>query len=140
MELESYLEELQNAAERAAELTQQLLAFSRRQIIKPEAISLNDLLLDTAPMLRRVINENIELITIPDPDLWTTWADPGQIQRVILNLAVNARDAMPEGGRLTLATANLRVDHSSATPYPEVMPGDYALLTVSGLLNIPRFQ
>jgi len=129
--LQSYLEGVYNAAQRAADLTQQLLAFSRRQIINPEAINLNDLLLEMAPILRRVINENIELVTLPSRHLWTTWADPSQIERVIINLVLNARDAQLEGGKIIIATENVHLDHSDPSPYPEVLPGDYVLLIVS---------
>ena len=129
--LQSYLEGVQSTAQRAADLTQQLLAFSRRQIINPETININHLLLEMTPMLRRVINENIELVTLPTQNLWNTWADPSQIHRVIINLVLNARDAMLEGGQLTLATENVHVDQSGPSLYPEVLPGDYALLVVS---------
>jgi CheY-like chemotaxis protein len=78
-----------------------------------------------------VINENIDLVTLLSPDLWDTWADPRQIERVIINLVVNARDALLEGGRVVLATENVQVDPSDSSPYPEVVPGDYALLVVS---------
>jgi two-component system cell cycle sensor histidine kinase/response regulator CckA len=127
----SYLEDIQSAAQRAADLTQQLLAFSRRQMIDPRVIDLNDLLLRMLPMLRRVIGENIELVTLLAPDLWTTWADPGQMQRVVMNLVVNARDAMPVGGKLTIETTNLSLDQMSVRPCPEVNPGDYVLLAIS---------
>jgi two-component system, cell cycle sensor histidine kinase and response regulator CckA len=127
----SYLEDIQSAAQRAADLTQQLLAFSRRQMIDPRVIDLNDLLLSMLPMLRRVISENIELVTLLAPDLWTTWADPGQMQRVVMNLVVNARDAMPVGGKLTIETTNLSLDQMSVRPCPEVNPGDYVLLAIS---------
>jgi signal transduction histidine kinase len=129
--LQSYLEGVHHAARRAADLTQQLLAFSRRQIINPETVNLNDLLREMSTILRRVINENIDLVTLLSPDLWDTWADPRQIERVIINLVVNARDALLEGGRVVLATENVQVDPSDSSPYPEVVPGDYALLVVS---------
>jgi PAS domain S-box-containing protein len=100
------LEEIRRAVERAADLTCQLLAFSRRQILQPKVISLNDVLADLNQMLRRVIGEDIVLRAIPAPDLRLVRADPGQIEQVILNLALNARDAMPQGGSLTVETAN----------------------------------
>ena len=91
---------------RAANLTRQLLAFARKQLIEPKVLDLNDLILDMNKLLRRVIGENIELISLPEPDLRRVRVDPGQIEQVLVNLAVNARDAMPRGGMLTIETAN----------------------------------
>ncbi|MEW6247374.1 MAG: PAS domain S-box protein [Nitrospirota bacterium] len=101
-------EEILKAAERAASLTQQLLAFSRRQVIQPKTVDLNALLTDLMGMLRRVIGEDIRLVARLEPGLWPVTADPGQLEQVVLNLAVNARDAMPQGGVLTIETANAR--------------------------------
>lgn len=129
--LRTYLADIQSAAQRAADLTQQLLAFSRRQMIDPEVINLNDLLLSMLPMQRRIIRENIDLVTLLAPDLWLTWADPGQMQRVVMNLVMNAHDAMLNGGKLTVETMNVSLDKLSLRHYPEVNPGDYVLLAIS---------
>lgn len=106
-------EEILKAAERAASLTQQLLAFSRRQVIQPKTVDLNALLTNLMGMLRRVIGEDIRLVARLEPGLWPITADPGQLEQVVLNLAVNARDAMPQGGVLTVETANVREEPSS---------------------------
>ena len=103
------LDEVRTAAQRAAELTRQLLAFGRRQSLRPETLDLNSRVLGFEKMLRRLIGEDIDISVRLAPDLWNTEADPGQIDQVILNLAVNARDAMPGGGRITIATANVEV-------------------------------
>ena len=100
------IKEIRNAGDRAAELTMQLLAFSRKQMLQPRVLSLNDIVRDSDKMLRRVIGEEIELICVLDPSLRPVEADPGQLHQVIVNLAVNARDAMPGGGKLTIETAN----------------------------------
>ena len=101
-----HIKEIRNAGDRAAELTMQLLAFSRKQLLQPKVLSLNDIVRDSDKMLRRVIGEEIELICVLDPSLRPVEADPGQLHQVIVNLAVNARDAMPNGGKLTIETAN----------------------------------
>jgi PAS domain S-box-containing protein len=101
------IQEVQKAAERAGNLTRQLLAFARRQVIEPKVINLNDLILDMEKMLHRLIGEDIELTTRPSSELWPIKVDPGQIEQVLVNLVVNARDAMPEGGKLTIETANV---------------------------------
>ncbi len=125
------LEEIRRTADRAASLTRQLLAFSRRQIMEPRILNLNDLFLDLNRMLRRLIGENIELITVPAPDLKPVKADPGQIEQVLTNLAVNARDAMPDGGRLVIQTRNAILDPEFAREHPETTPGEYVLFTVT---------
>jgi len=119
------------AAERASNLTRQLLAFSRRQIIAPSIVSLNDIILNLGKMLRRLISENIEMEIIPAPDLGAVRVDPGQIEQVLTNLVVNAGDAMPNGGKLTIETANVRLDAEYARQHVGVAPGDYCLLAVS---------
>jgi PAS domain S-box-containing protein len=125
-------EEINKAGTRAASLTSQLLAFSRKQVMQPKVLDLNMIVADMDKMLRRLIGENIELVTILDPQLWSVKADPGQIQQVILNLAVNARDAMPEVGRLTVETSNVELDEENARwQHVGVRPGRYAMLAVN---------
>lgn len=122
------LAEIKKAGERAASLTRQLLAFSRKQLLQPEVLDLNSVVSEVEKLLRRLIGENIRLETRLDPALAPIQADRGQIEQVILNLAVNSRDAMPAGGRLTLATANCSGQAALAAGAP---PGDYVLLSVS---------
>ena len=131
--LREEIEEIREAGERAASLTRQLLAFSRKQIIRPEILDLNELLTDIEKMLGRLIGEDIELLTIPGPELWQVEADPGQIEQVIMNIAINARDAMPKGGKLTVETANVDVDGSYFRKHgiKEKQPGTYIMLAVS---------
>jgi PAS domain S-box-containing protein len=124
-------EEIREAGLRAAGLTQQLLAFSRRQVLEPRVLDLNAVIASMERMLRRVIGEDIELTTALDADLWRTLADPGQIEQAIVNLAVNARDAMPRGGRLTLETGNVTLDEKFASAYTTVQPGPHVMLAVS---------
>jgi PAS domain S-box-containing protein len=123
--------EIREAGRRAAGLTQQLLAFSRRQVLEPRVLDLNAVIAGMEKMLRRVIGEDVELTTALDPDLWRTMADPGQIEQAIVNLAVNARDAMPRGGQLTLETANVTLDEKFASAYATVQPGPHVMLAVS---------
>jgi signal transduction histidine kinase/CheY-like chemotaxis protein len=111
-------EQIARAAERAATLTQQLLAFSRRQVLKPELLDLNHVVRDMKRLLERLIGEHIELVTGLDPALGTVKADRGQLEQVILNLAVNARDAMPTGGRLSIETANVELDETQLREHP----------------------
>ncbi|MEW6531913.1 MAG: ATP-binding protein [Thermodesulfobacteriota bacterium] len=123
--------QIQNATERAAELTRQLLAFSRRQVLEMTIINPNALLQDLQGMLRRLIGEHIEVRTILDPSLGNVKADPAQISQLVLNLAVNARDAMPTGGSLTIETSNVVLDDAYARAVSDVRPGDFVLLSVS---------
>jgi PAS domain S-box-containing protein len=131
--LRTEIEEIKNAGEKAASLTRQLLAFSRKQMIKPEILNINELLTDVEKMLGRLIGEDIELLTIPEPELWQVKIDPGQIEQVIMNLAVNARDAMPKGGKLTINTANadLNENYFREHSIKEEKPGHYVMLAVS---------
>jgi CheY-like chemotaxis protein len=125
------LKRIEDAAEKAASLTGQLLAFSRKQVLQPRVINLTSLVSNLDKLLRRIIGEDIELMTRTAPDLGLAKADPSQIEQVIMNLAVNARDAMPHGGRLTLETANAQLDSGYAVEHPGVIPGDYVMLAVS---------
>jgi PAS domain S-box-containing protein len=125
------MEEIKKAGERAAWLTRQLLAFSRKQVLQPQILDLNSLLTNMDQMLRRVIGEDIELVTNLPPGLGRVKADPGQIEQVIMNLAVNARDAMPQGGQLTLEAANAELDSSYASRHEGVLAGHYVMLALS---------
>jgi PAS domain S-box-containing protein len=125
------IEEISKAGQRAASLTNQLLAFSRKQVLTPVALNLNTLVADMDKMLRRLIGEDIELTTSLDPALQPAKVDPGQVQQVLMNLVVNARDAMPNGGKLTIKTANVDFDASYAVERPELQPGSYVLVAVS---------
>lgn len=126
-----YLEEVQKAAERSANLTRQLLAFSRQHIAEPRILNLNRVLTGIEKMLRRLISEDIELITEADENLGSVIADPGQLEQVLMNLVVNARDAMPNGGRLIIETANDSLDESFVSQYPDLIAGDYVTLCIS---------
>lgn len=123
--------EIQKAAERAAALTRQLLAISHQQVLEPKILDLNAVLAGMEMMLRRVIGEQVKLVTIPEPHLKNIRADAGQIEQVVMNLAVNARDAMPEGGRLTFETANVELDEAYARTHPGARPGPYVRLAVT---------
>ncbi len=125
------VDEIRRSADRAAGLTRQLLAFSRQQVLQPKVVDLNALVLDMDKLLRRLIGEDVELATVLDPTLGHVTADPGQLEQVIVNLAVNARDAMPQGGKLTLETRNIDLDASYTLEHSLVKPGPYVQLTVS---------
>jgi CheY-like chemotaxis protein len=125
------LKQIQNAAVRAASLTRQLLAFGRRQTMVMEVMDVNSAVARVEKMLHRVIGENIELITRPAPKLDHVKADPGQVEQVIINLAINARDAMPEGGKLIIATANVEVAADDGRCRSGLKPGAYVSLTVA---------
>ena len=126
----SWLKEIRDAGERATDLTRQLLAFSRRQVLQPQLVDLNGIVRDTERLLRRVIGEDVELVCNLDPAAGAVKADPNQIHQVLMNLAVNARDAMPAGGRLTIATANVP-DTAAPEPSREEAQAGYVELTVS---------
>jgi PAS domain S-box-containing protein len=125
------VEEINKAADRAAVLTRQLLAFSRKQVLQPQVLDLNTTVSNMEKMLRRLIGEDIDLVTILDPALGQVKADPGQIDQVLMNLAVNARDAMPRGGKLTIETMNAYLDENYARQHVDVQPGSYVMLAVS---------
>jgi PAS domain S-box-containing protein len=129
--LQEDITEIRNAGERAAALTRQLLAFSRRQVLKPEVFDLNIVLAGMHRMLLRLLGEDIVLSTEPYPGLDFIYADRGQIEQVIMNLVVNAREAMPGGGRLTIETANVTLDSGYPGMRRSVAPGDYVLLAVT---------
>jgi signal transduction histidine kinase len=126
-----HMAELLKAADRGAALTRQLLAFSRQQVLQPQVLDLNTSLANIDSMLRHLIGEDIELVIAPGPDLGQVKADPGEIDQVILNLAVNARDAMPQGGKLILRTENASLDEIRAGAHYPIRPGQYVLLSVS---------
>ncbi|HEY6022343.1 MAG TPA: ATP-binding protein, partial [Candidatus Paceibacterota bacterium] len=123
--------EIKKAADRATSLTRQLLAFSRKQIIQPKPLNLNEVISNLDKMLRRLLREDIDLLTVPAGDLGWVMADPGQIEQVIVNLALNSRDAMPNGGKLTIETLNVELDEDYASRHLEVQPGAHVLLAVS---------
>ena len=130
LDIEEDIAEISRAAERAAGLTQQLLAFARKQVIQPRTVRVDRLVLDLEKMMKRLIGEDVELTTRTQPDGWFVRIDPGQFEQVLVNLAVNARDAMPEGGTLDIETANV-VLTADADDRADVVPGDYVLIAVA---------
>ena len=130
-EQEEDLQEIQKAAERAGGLTRQLLAFSRKQLLQPRLLDLNRMLDEVEPMLRRLIGEDIQIVVVRGEMLGPVMADPGQVQQVLLNLSLNARDAMPSGGLLTIRTANESVSAVAKKGSSEIKAGDYVLLEVT---------
>jgi signal transduction histidine kinase/CheY-like chemotaxis protein len=129
--LQAHLAEVRRAAERATALTRQLLAFSRRQILEPRVLGLRDSVTSMGPMLQRLIGENVDIVVRERGEPGHVKADPGQIEQVILNLAINARDAMPRGGTLTFEISDARLTNADARSGATVVPGRYTLLTVS---------
>jgi two-component system cell cycle sensor histidine kinase/response regulator CckA len=123
--------EIQSAGERAASLTRQLLAFSRRQMLQPQLVDINTLVLQLEKLLRRLISEDVELVTALAADLRSVTVDPASVEQILVNLAVNARDAMPAGGRLTIETANVELDAASAATHAAMTPGSYVMIAVS---------
>jgi two-component system cell cycle sensor histidine kinase/response regulator CckA len=130
-EVQHSADEIRKAGERAAALTKQLLAFSRKQVLQPKILDLNEVLAEVDGLLRRTLGEDVSYEAERDPDLWRVLADPGQLQQVLLNLAVNARDAMAEGGVLRIATRNVSLRAANLPEVPKVAEGDYVLLEVS---------
>ncbi len=129
--LRAEIEEIEKAGQRAAALTSQLLSFSRKQVLQPRVVDLNSVVTNLERMLRRLIGEDVELVTVLKPELGRVRVDPGQIEQVIMNLAVNARDAMPAGGKLTIETDNVELDEHYAREHVSVRPGPYVMLAVS---------
>ncbi len=125
------LDEVRKAGERAASLTRQLLAFSRQQVLERKVLDVNELIANVEKMLRRLIGEDVQLTTVLDPALRRVFVDAGQLEQVIMNLAVNARDAMPSGGKLTIETANVELDEAYARQHVTVRPGRYVMIAVS---------
>jgi two-component system cell cycle sensor histidine kinase/response regulator CckA len=126
-----HLDLIAQTVERAAGLTRQLLAFSRKQVLEPRVLDLGETVTEMMPMLRRLIGEDLDLATTSEPGLWRVKADPSQIEQVIMNLVVNARDAMPDGGRLTIETRNSELDEAYAKVHAGVEPGAYVMLAVT---------
>src|SRR5205823_3588461 len=136
------VELVRKTADRAASLTQQLLAFSRKQMLQPRVLDLNGVVAGMAQMLRPLIGETIELASLLDPTLGRVKADPAQIEQIILNLAVNARDAMPQGGRLTIETSNVDLDDAFVETHPGASAGPHSMLSVrdTGIGMSPEVQ
>jgi PAS domain S-box-containing protein len=130
-EAQGFVAEIKKAATRAASLTQQLLAYSRKQMLQPKTVDLNALVKNMQDMLGRLIGEDVEIITSLAPDLMHVKADPNQLEQVIMNLVVNARDAMPSGGTIVFSTANATIEGDSLQQFPEIAPGNYVVLGVS---------
>jgi PAS domain S-box-containing protein len=125
------IEEVESAGQRAAALTGQLLAFSRKQVVQPQVLDLNTVVTDLTKMLQRLIGEDVELQTSLDPDAWNVKVDRGQIEQIIMNLAVNSRDAMPDGGKLTIETSNVQLDEDYANGHIDATPGPYVMLAIA---------
>jgi hypothetical protein len=128
--LRADLDEIHTAGERAASLTRQLLAFSRRQMLQPQVVDMNSVVQQLEKLLRRLISENVELVTALAPDLLSVRVDPASIEQILVNLTVNARDAMPHGGRLTIETANVDLDETFAVAHVPMKPARYVMLAV----------
>jgi CheY-like chemotaxis protein len=126
-----HIEEIMKAGDRSADLTRQLLAFSRQQILQPVVLDLNEVITDTVKMLQRLIGEDVHLVTTLNPKSGRVKVDPGQITQIIINLAVNARDAMPQGGNLTIETALVDLDEVNARQHASIIPGAHVMLAVS---------
>jgi CheY-like chemotaxis protein len=122
---------IDEAAVRGAELTQRLLAFARRQPLQPRTTDVNALIVDAAKLLRPTLGEHVEIESVFEDDAWTALVDPGQLSTALINLALNARDAMPDGGKLVVETGNVHLDESYARAHAEVQPGPYVMIAVS---------
>jgi nitrogen-specific signal transduction histidine kinase/CheY-like chemotaxis protein len=125
------LTEIYKAGERATGLTRQLLAFSRKQVLMPVVLDLSTIIADMEKMLRRLIGEDVILTFLAGADLWKVKADPGQMEQVVMNILVNARDAMPEGGKVLLETRNVELDNHYVQTHPDAKPGEHVLLAIS---------
>jgi signal transduction histidine kinase len=125
------VERIERAAENAARLTHQLLAFARVEVVQPRAMNINSVVIEMEPLLRRTLGEHIDLVASPGTDLWPVMIDSGQLSQVLTNLAVNSRDAMPKGGKLTIDASNVDVDDAYAAARPGLKPGRYVQLRVS---------
>jgi PAS domain S-box-containing protein len=125
------VDEIKKAADRAAALTRQLLAFSRQQVLAPKVLDLNSVVGNMDKLLRRLLGEDIDLFTVLEPGLARVKADPGQLEQVLMNLAVNARDAMPSGGKLTVETANVDLDENYTRDHASVKPGSYVMVAMT---------
>jgi len=130
-EIRELLTEIKIAGQRAATLTRQLLAFSRKQVLEPKVLDLNEVVTDCDKMLKRLVGEDVDLVAVLDLALGKVKSDPGQLEQVLMNLVVNARDAMPQGGKLTIDTSNSVLDSTYCRAHTEVKPGRYILLAVS---------
>ena len=128
---DSRIQAIMRASVRGAELTQRLLAFSREQPLRPQVINLADLATSMLELLRRTLGETIDIETTTGADLWAALADPGQAENAVLNLAINARDAMPKGGKLTIECVNARLDETYVSQNPDAAVGDYVVLALS---------
>jgi CheY-like chemotaxis protein len=125
------LQEIQTAGERAQNLTRQLLTFSRQEVVQPETLDLNQVIAGMDRMLRRLIREDVELITVPGANLGTIWADRGQLEQIVMNLVLNARDAISDGGRITIETARAEVEAGFAHEHVGITPGSFVVLTIA---------